>query len=96
MNSLAVLNASYDHRLVALSILLAIVAFYAALDMAGRVSSARGRIRIIWLSWGATAMGLGIWAMRYVGVLALTLPMPVFYHLPTVMLSLPRPSRCLW
>jgi diguanylate cyclase (GGDEF)-like protein/PAS domain S-box-containing protein len=33
-------------------------------------------------------MGLGIWAMHYVGMLALTMPMPVAYHLPTVLLSL--------
>jgi diguanylate cyclase (GGDEF)-like protein/PAS domain S-box-containing protein len=33
-------------------------------------------------------MGLGIWAMHYVGMLALTMPEPIFYHLPTVALSL--------
>ncbi len=33
-------------------------------------------------------MGVGVWAMHYVGMLALTMPMPVAYHLPTVVLSL--------
>src|SRR5258708_28101870 len=33
-------------------------------------------------------MGLGIWAMHYVGMLSLTMAIPVAYHLPTVMLSL--------
>ena len=33
-------------------------------------------------------MGLGIWAMHYVGMLALNLPVPVLYDLPTVLLSL--------
>ena len=33
-------------------------------------------------------MGLGIWAMHYVGMLALDLPVEVFYHWPTVLLSL--------
>jgi len=88
MNSITVLNGSYDYRLVALSIVLAVFGSYAALDLAGRVTSAHGRVRAIWLSAGSTAMGLGIWAMHYVGMLALTMPMPVFYHLPTVMLSL--------
>jgi diguanylate cyclase (GGDEF)-like protein/PAS domain S-box-containing protein len=88
MDSMTILNGSYDHRLVALSIVLAVFASYAALDLAGRVSSAKGWARIIWLNAGATAMGLGIWAMHYVGMLALAMPMPVYYHVPTVVLSL--------
>ncbi|HWW15681.1 MAG TPA: diguanylate cyclase [Candidatus Dormibacteraeota bacterium] len=88
MNTIGVLSGSYDQRLVALSVLLAVFASYAALDLAGRVTSAHGRARAIWLGAGAAAMGLGIWAMHYVGMLALTTPMPVAYHLPTVVLSL--------
>jgi diguanylate cyclase (GGDEF)-like protein/PAS domain S-box-containing protein len=88
MNSMTIANGSYDYRLVMLSIVLAMFASYAALDLAGRVTSARGWVRAIWLSGGAAAMGLGIWAMHYVGMLALTMPMPVVYHLPTVVLSL--------
>jgi diguanylate cyclase (GGDEF)-like protein/PAS domain S-box-containing protein len=88
MGTMTVLHGSYDYRLVALSVALAVFASYAALDLAGRVTSARGWARAIWLSAGAAAMGLGIWAMHYVGMLALTMPMPVAYHLPTVLLSL--------
>ena len=82
------LNGSYDFRLVALSVALAILASFAALDLAGRVTSARGRTRDIWLGAGAAAMGLGIWSMHYMGMLALSMPMAVSYHLPTVILSL--------
>jgi NO-binding membrane sensor protein with MHYT domain len=88
MNSMTVLSGSYDYRLVALSVVLAVLASYAALDLAGRVTSAQGRARGVWLGAGAAAMGLGIWAMHYVGMLALTMPIPVAYHLPIVMLSL--------
>jgi diguanylate cyclase (GGDEF)-like protein/PAS domain S-box-containing protein len=88
MNAIATMNGSYDYRLVALSVALSLVASYAALDLSGRVTSAHGRVQAVWLSCGAVAMGLGIWAMHYVGMLALSLPMPVAYHLPTVMLSL--------
>ena len=65
---------SYDYRLVALSILIAILAAHTALDLAGRTAAAKGKVRIAWLSGGAAAMGLGIWAMHYVGMLALNLP----------------------
>ncbi len=88
MDSVTTMRGSYDLVLVALSILLSMFASYAALDLAGRVTSAQGRSRVAWLVCGATAMGLGIWAMHYVGMLALRMPMPVFYHVPTVGLSL--------
>jgi hypothetical protein len=37
---------------------------------------------------GAAAMGIGIWSMHYIGMLAYSLPVPVLYHWPTVLLSL--------
>ena len=82
------LRGSYDHRLVALSVLISVFASYAALDLAGRVTSARGSARRLWLGGGALAMGTGIWSMHYVGMLALRLPVPVQYDWPTVLLSL--------
>jgi diguanylate cyclase (GGDEF)-like protein/PAS domain S-box-containing protein len=51
-----------------LSIVLAMLAWYAALVLARRVTSTHGRPRAIWLSAGATAMGAGIWATHYVGI----------------------------
>src|SRR5689334_21178785 len=79
---------SYDARLVALSILIAVCAAYAALDLAGRTTNARCRARLAWLAGGATAMGLGIWSMHFIGMLAFRLPILVLYDWPTVLLSL--------
>src|SRR5712691_11227231 len=84
----APLVGSYDDRLVALSIFIAISASYVALDLGGRVSAARGWIRSAWLAGGATVMGFGIWSMHFTGMLAFSLPVPVAYHWPTVLLSL--------
>ncbi len=83
-----VLASSYNYLLVALSAIIAVLASYAALDLAGRVTSARGRTRLLWLSGGAIAMGFGIWSMHYIGMLAFRLPVPVQYDWPTVLLSL--------
>ncbi len=88
MNAITAMNGSYDYGLVTLSVVLAMFASYAALDLAGRVTCARGWARALWLSCGAAAMGLGIWSMHYVGMLAFLMPIPVFYHVPTVLLSL--------
>jgi NO-binding membrane sensor protein with MHYT domain len=51
------LLGSYDPWLVLLSIALALLASFAALDLAGRVTAASGWMRCIWLSGGAVAMG---------------------------------------
>src|SRR5258706_1273262 len=82
------LIGSYNYALVALSVFIAMFASYAALDLAGRVTAASGWARAVWLLGGAGAMGMGIWSMHYIGMLALILPLPVAYHWPTVLLSL--------
>lgn len=87
-NAAAVFSGSHDFRLVGLSILLAMLASYAALDLASRISISRGARRCAWLLGGAGAMGVGIWSMHYIGMLAYTLPVPVLYDWPTVVLSL--------
>jgi PAS domain S-box-containing protein len=69
-------------------VLIAMLASYAALDLVGRVMAARGRGRIVWLTGGAAAMGLGIWSMHYIGMLAYNLPVAVLYDWPTVLVSL--------
>lgn len=80
--------ATYDFRLVALSIVIAICASYVALDLAGRVAATRNKARQAWLIGGAIAMGTGIWSMHYTGMVAYRLPVAVYYHIPTVILSL--------
>ena len=82
------LVGSYDYRLVVLSVVIATFASYAALDLAGRVTVTRGPARFAWLGGGASAMGLGIWSMHYIGMLAFRLPIPVWYNWPIVLLSL--------
>jgi PAS domain S-box-containing protein len=82
------MDGSYNYLLVALSVVIAMLASYAALDLAGRVTAARGAVQLVWLTSGATAMGGGIWSMHYVGMLAFRLPVPVLYDVPTVLVSL--------
>jgi PAS domain S-box-containing protein len=79
---------TYNAGLVALSILIAIVASYAAFDLGERLSASGGQRRWAWLTGGAIAMGFAVWSMHYVGMLAFVLPVPVLYHVPTVILSL--------
>jgi PAS domain S-box-containing protein len=67
---------------------MAALASYAALDLSGRIAAARGGLKSVWLAVGAASMGLGIWSMHYIGMLAYRLPVVVLYHWPTVLWSL--------
>ena len=88
MGSIPFLAGQYDYRLVTISVFISILAAFAALDLAERVTTARGGRQLAWLYGGAFAMGMGIWAVHYVGMLAFHLSLPVLYDWPTVLLSL--------
>jgi len=83
------LSVHYNIGLVFLSVLIAVGASYAALSLSDRVRAAVTQgFRHMWTVAGAFSMGIGIWSMHYLGMLALDLPVPVYYHLPTLLLSL--------
>jgi diguanylate cyclase (GGDEF)-like protein len=82
------LVGSYNLLLVLLSLLVAVLASYTALDMAGRVVTAQGRAAFWWLIGGASAMGVGIWSMHFVGMLAFSLPIPLGYDVSITLASL--------
>jgi diguanylate cyclase (GGDEF)-like protein len=82
------MHGYYDFKLVALSLVIAIIASYTALELAGRVSQAKGRDSWFWLIGGAVSMGIGIWSMHFVGMLAFHLPIPVAYDAGITMLSM--------
>ena len=79
----------YTAGQVIVSVLLSIGASLAALSLSDRVRAATSvGSRRFWLTSGSVAMGVGIWSMHYLGMLALTLPVPIFYFWPAVLLSL--------
>ncbi len=83
------LNGRYDVKLVALSYVIAVFASYVALNLVGRLRSERSsHIWIYWLTGGAFAMGSGIWAMHFVGMLAFIMPMPMEYDVSWTAASL--------
>lgn len=80
--------ASWNVSLVVLSYIVAAFASYTALDLAGRVTNARGMARRVWLIGGATAMGIGIWSMHFTGMLAFEMAIPVTYNVWITLLSM--------
>ena len=79
---------SYNPWLLALSITIAILSAYTALDIAGRIRAAVGHIRHFWLAGGAFAMGLGIWSMHFVGMIAMHTQHHVTYDVTITLISI--------
>lgn len=71
--------SQYDQILVVISFIVAIMAAYTALNMAGRVSTNPGKAGWFWLTGGGLALGIGIWAMHFIGMLAMELTMGMSY-----------------
>ena len=82
------LIGSYSPSLVVISLFVAILASYTALDLAGRIATAKGRAVFYWMSGGALAMGVGVWSMHFIGMLALRLPFALGFDVGITALSL--------
>src|SRR3979490_665000 len=83
-----VVTGTYNPYLVALSILVASLASYTALDLGGHVRVARGLARRAWLVAAAITMGGGIWSMHFIGMLAFLLPVPMSSDIELTIFSL--------
>lgn len=81
------LTPSYDPWVVALSYLIASFASYTALDLARRVRTPHLSVARGWWLSGTIVMGTGIWAMHFVGMLAMDLPITIGYDYAITSLS---------
>jgi NO-binding membrane sensor protein with MHYT domain/two-component sensor histidine kinase len=83
------MTGSHDLWLVILSFLVASLASYVALDLVSRVVASSGRkSKWLWLVGGSLSMGMGIWSMHFIAMLAFRLPIPMSYDIPITLLSL--------
>ena len=83
------MTGTYEISLVILSYFLACMASYVALDITERLrSDESGEGSIFWLLAGSFAMGMGIWTMHFIGMLAFIMPMPMYYDPYLTTLSL--------
>ncbi|MGD6961027.1 EAL domain-containing protein [Fictibacillus phosphorivorans] len=81
-------SSTYHIPLVSLSIIIAVIASYAALDLGIQVQKTKSYARYIWMISGAFAMGMGIWAMHFVAMLAFHLSISVTYDVTLVIVSI--------
>ena len=74
------MTPTYSPWLVFVSIVVASLASYTALNLASRISASRGGAARAWLVGGAISMGTGIWSMHFIGMLAVRLPITLGYE----------------
>jgi diguanylate cyclase len=82
------MQSTYNPWLVGLSVLVAMLVSYTALRLAARVAHSERQATRLWLVAGATAMGVGIWSMHFIGMLAFSLPIALAYDVRTTLASL--------
>jgi diguanylate cyclase len=82
------LIGAYSYWLVLVSLVVASLASFTALDLASRISASNGLSGRLWLLGGAFSMGTGIWSMHFIGMLAFRLPIPMGYDVPVTLLSM--------
>ncbi|MEO7433276.1 MAG: tRNA dihydrouridine(20/20a) synthase DusA, partial [Dokdonella sp.] len=82
------MNGTYNSLLVLVSYIVAVFASFVALDMSSRISASEGRASRWWLIAGSVAMGIGVWSMHFIGMLAFRLPVPQGYDLLVTVYSL--------
>ncbi len=82
------MELDYNPWLVALSVVVAILVSYTSWGLAARVADSGGKAGGMWLFLGACSMGIGIWAMHFIGMLALSMPIELRYSVGITLLSL--------
>ncbi|WP_391206564.1 EAL domain-containing protein [Psychrobacillus sp. L4] len=89
-NNLIELQGEYSFPMVVLSIMLAFIVTYTAFVMNNRVQNNSFFHRKFWFVLASIAMGFGIWTMHFVGMLAFSLPVGIYYdHLSTIISIVP-------
>ena len=83
-----VISGQYSLGLVVVSVSVAILASYVAFAYSERYRTNQGYIQTIWLTIGSIVMGMGVWCMHFIGMMAYQLPLPVNYDIQITLLSM--------
>ena len=82
------LSISWDPVLIAVSYLVAFIASFVALDSAGKIPLSSRKAAMFWRIAGGVTLGIGIWSMHFIGMLAMELSMSMSYSPGLTLLSM--------
>lgn len=69
------LYVSWDPVLVGISFLVAFIASFVALDSVAKIAASNKKTALFWRLAGGSTLGIGIWSMHFIGMLAMKMPM---------------------
>ena len=72
---------------VLLSVLVAVIGSFTALTHVQRMRASTGRVATLWMAAGSVTMGMAVWSMHFIGMLAFHLPVQISYDLELTILS---------
>lgn len=79
---------TWSSNLVVLSVLIAMFGSFTALSHAERMRESKGRVASAWMAAGGITLGIAVWAMHFIGMLAFHLPIPLGYDTRLTFLSI--------
>ena len=82
------IEGTYNIYIVALSVIIAVLASYSALNIAAKISNANGKMKYFWLFSGSFVMGSGVWSMHFIGMLAFEIHANMDYDASLTLLSM--------
>lgn len=82
------LYVSWDPVLVGISFLVAFIASFVALDSAAKIAASNKNAALFWRLAGGATLGIGIWSMHFIGMLAMKMPMMMHYDFAITTVSL--------
>jgi NO-binding membrane sensor protein with MHYT domain len=90
------MTVSYNPWLVILSGIIAMLSGYVMLEIGSQATRTVASRRNVWLLVGAGAMGMGIWAMHFIAMLAFSIPAHISYNFLLVAVSLLVAAIACW
>jgi diguanylate cyclase (GGDEF)-like protein/PAS domain S-box-containing protein len=73
------LPISWSGNLIVLSVLIAMFGSFTALSHAERMRESTGRQATAWMVAGGVTLGMAVWSMHFIGMIAFHLPIPIAY-----------------
>lgn len=81
------LYVSWDPILIGISFVVAFIAAFVALDSATKIGASNVRGALFWRVCGGATLGMGIWSMHFVGMLAMKMPIMMRYDIALTIAS---------
>jgi PAS domain S-box-containing protein len=78
----------WNNSFIALSVLVAVIGSFTALAHAQRMRESTGNVAKVWLLAGGVTLGMAVWSMHFIGMLAFHLPIALSFDTQLTFISI--------